>query len=285
MANPPEDNILALWNDAQERGLNKREHAESLGIPITAYYNRFYRAESKARTSAPLPESRYPRWDTPPKISGNALILGDLHIPYHHAPFVNNCIGLAKAWGVKQAILGGDALDAHAFSHWPDDVKQEGISTISTDAEAQLLALADTLSKKDRAKLLEKLADMNREPENMADELKESRKALRALAGAFDKVLWFTGNHEARIVKRIEKALPAAEIAQLFGMDDPRWTFSGYYRCDMESAGIKYRITHPKNSGKGSSKRLVPKFGAMTRSAKRKPPLSLLVAGVFDLSC
>lgn len=77
-----------------------------------------------------MPESTEPRYDNPPKIEAESvLVLGDLQIPFHDAAFLNKCISLARCWGIRRLLLGGDVLDLNAFSIWV---------TRSADANAEL---------------------------------------------------------------------------------------------------------------------------------------------------
>ena len=55
----------------------------------------------------PVKESQHPNWTDAPHIEGDALILSDLHIPYHNAAHVNRCIMAAKKAGVTKLILAG----------------------------------------------------------------------------------------------------------------------------------------------------------------------------------
>jgi hypothetical protein len=74
-------------------------------------------------------ESASPRYDNPPKIEKESvLILGDCQIPFHDAEFINQVKELAFSWGIKQCVWGGDILDLNALSIFlsrEDNAQQE----------------------------------------------------------------------------------------------------------------------------------------------------------------
>ncbi|HEC66647.1 MAG TPA: hypothetical protein ENI23_15330 [bacterium] len=80
-----------------------------------------------------IPESNKPTYNKPPRIKADSLILVDLHIPFHDAGFINNCIDLAVAWGLPRLILPGDVMDLSAISYFFHDpantLKKEKIAT------------------------------------------------------------------------------------------------------------------------------------------------------------
>lgn len=66
-------------------------------------------------------ESERPRFDDPPRVTGDCLIISDLELPFHHAEFVNNCFCLAHAYGIRQLVLAGDFLHWESFSFWAQE--------------------------------------------------------------------------------------------------------------------------------------------------------------------
>lgn len=254
------DELLDSWYAAQSRGLSQPEHAAELGIPWTTYKNRLQRARVAAMSR--VPESRYRVWDDYPRITGDAVVMGDLHIPLHHSGHINRCIEFAHEHGIKQCVLGGDVLDLHALSRWPDDAEAEAHKTISAAAEDRLLEVARALPAKHASVITAVIAELTRAPADIADEIVEARKVLTALAKNFDVVWWLMGNHENRAFRRLEKSLPASDIAVLFsGGAGAKIRTTPFYHAEIDSAGVRYRVTHPKQAGKGSSKRLVPIHG------------------------
>lgn len=207
-----------------------------------------------------VPTSAHPDWNTPPVIEGDALIMGDLHLPYHNAQFVNRCLEVAHALGITKLILAGDALDMKAFSHWPDDFSDSERMMASNNVTKELLSIANSLDP-DTAEKLYKLADkIQPENGNIGEEIRTAREFFKILDSHFAEVTYIMGNHETWVIRAIEKTITSADFARLF-VGDSRWKVSPYYWCKLNSGGVEWQIEHPKNSGKGSSKKLVPVFG------------------------
>lgn len=262
------------WNDKQDKELLKAwkaraegvgiivfstQYAASVGRTTAAVFNRLYRLGQSVRN--PIPESNHHAWEDEPRIVGDALILNDMHVPYHDAHFVNMCIETAHAMGITKAILGGDVVEQSSFSHWTADFP-DASSVVNSEAREELEGIYLDMADGDEKERLRALLDKADAPEGVAaEEIREVKSVLRALAQNFDEVVWIMGNHEIRLIRMLERALPAQSMAELFGVD-PKWKVSPYYWCELTSGGETYRITHPVNSAKGSSKKLAPKYRA-----------------------
>lgn len=208
-----------------------------------------------------IPQSRRTAWNTPPILEGNAFVLMDAQIPFHHAEFINKCLTVCERWGIKQMILGGDAIDLNALAQFTPDFENDNRRVIDSRSATELVKFADTLP---TAELREKLLDMIGEAERengIAGEIKESRVILKELEKNFDSITWIMGNHEQRVLRTLQKILPVDTLASVFGADSPKWDVSPYYWCILKSGGEEWQIEHPINTGKGSSKKLAPKFG------------------------
>lgn len=73
-------------------------------------------------------ESTRPRYTKPLLVKGNFIFLSDFEIPFHNARFINECFTVARAYGVRQCVWGGDAVHMEALSPFPGadtDVEQE----------------------------------------------------------------------------------------------------------------------------------------------------------------
>ncbi len=79
-----------------------------------------------------IAESPMPRYTDALRIDASVLVLGDLEIPHHEALFVNKCISLAKAWGIRDLVLAGDAVHWASLSPFLESPKNtdEEIETI-----------------------------------------------------------------------------------------------------------------------------------------------------------
>lgn len=206
-----------------------------------------------------VPPSRHVKWNEPPFVSGDVLVMGDLHIPFHDADFINRCLALSKRWGIRKCIIGGDALDARSFSHWPDDFSSELRKIVSQEFERTLTELAEKMPSKYGNMLKETLTDAEH-PIDIGEEFADARAVLKQIGVAFDEVLYIMGNHEAWVVQQMKKTIPAKDLGALLVGENPKWTVSPYYWCVLESGKVKYQVEHPKISGKGGSKKLAAKF-------------------------
>lgn len=207
-----------------------------------------------------VPPSNRTPWVTQPRIEGDAFILGDTQIPFHHAEFINKCLELCRRWNIRQMVLGGDALDINALASFTPDFENDNRRVIDSKSTDALLKFADDLPAKKREKLLDIIGESERE-NGVGGEIKESRVVLKSLEDDFDRIVWVMGNHEKRVLNALQKILPVDTLATLFGADNPKWEVSPYYWCTLISGGVEWQIEHPINTGKGSSKKLAPKFG------------------------
>jgi len=209
---------------------------------------------------APVTESPHPDWNDAPQIIGDALIMSDLHLPYHNAAHVNRCITAAKRAGVSQLILAGDALDMRAFSHWPDDFTDSERLMASKAVTGELLKLAKDVDAATAERLYQLADKISPENGNINEEITTARDFFKTLEKNFERVWYIMGNHEKWAIRMLQKTISNADFARLFSVS-PKWIVSPYYWCKLESNGQPYQIEHPTNAGKGSSKRLVPIFG------------------------
>lgn len=54
----------------------------------------------------------------PLTIEGDALILADIHAPFHCAEWLNRVVNLAAKWGITNCGIAGDLFDAATFCKW-----------------------------------------------------------------------------------------------------------------------------------------------------------------------
>lgn len=91
--------------------------------------------EASERHPPRTPRAKTPRYNRPMQVKGDALLLFDIHAPFHDGRWIDRCIDLAKSWSVRQCILGGDVADFNAFSPYGAD--------LGIDAEQELDTLAE----------------------------------------------------------------------------------------------------------------------------------------------
>ena len=81
-----------LLDKFEQCTLNYGEFAAQVGITLGSLNNRLYKARAERLEKVSIPTSRFHLWTDHLKLEGNYLILGDLHIPYHNAEFIERCI-------------------------------------------------------------------------------------------------------------------------------------------------------------------------------------------------
>lgn len=207
-----------------------------------------------------IPVSGFTKWEDAVKLEGDFLVMMDLHIPFHHAEFIQKCIQTAKKFGVTKAILGGDVLDFHSFASFPPDFEEEKKQFIDGATFEGLLKFGETLPDDKQAELEDLIGNAARREGDLSEEIRESRKVLKALEDQFEYIFWMMGNHEKRTTALLKKVLDVQSVGRLFGATSNRWEMSHYYWVRFESGGALWQVEHPINSGKGSSKRLASKF-------------------------
>jgi predicted phosphodiesterase len=79
------------------------------------------------------------------------------------------------------------------------------------------------------------------------DELNAATQIVEILSGEFAKVYIIDGNHNRRIVRKLEGLLSPSVMAGLWIHDKKNVTSSDYSWCKLTSGGELYYIEHPKN--------------------------------------
>ena len=141
MVRPSDDALKLLSRRYQNEPT--RDLASEYGVAVSTIRHWF--SDVGVQKSPPIIESSMPRYDKPPKMSPDCLVMSDSHVPYHDARFINNCISLAESWGITNLCLAGDTMDVSAlspFSNRPEATLRKELS----DAQKFLLGLSSTFS-------------------------------------------------------------------------------------------------------------------------------------------
>ena len=211
-------------------------------------------------------ESTFSQYVEPPYVLADRVaILPDPQFPYHEANFLNNVLGLCEAWKVNHCILAGDVLENACLTGfdpaWVDGSNFDNESVSDTLAEVLTEFMSD-LSEPQKAKL-KNIMDTHKGGKSASgagQEWHEARKALKQVVSYFNKLTWIMGNHEGRILKQLSSPMAPEDLKRLFLGDDPKIKIAPYYYCLVTSAGINWRIIHPKSSGKGDAKIYAAKY-------------------------
>jgi len=143
------------------------------------------------------------------QLSGDSLIISDVHLPRHDSTFSSQVLRLAGVWGLRQCIIAGDLYDMDMVGPFPLEMPSP----------------------------------------STADELDAGAEFLGRLAQQFERILWIAGNHDVRLLKLAVRFLgiDPARIYTLMGAVD-RIEASPYHHCRLTSAGRIWQIEHPKNA-------------------------------------
>ncbi|MCJ7826458.1 sigma-70 region 4 domain-containing protein [Patescibacteria group bacterium] len=245
----------------ETEGLTFLEISKQLGLALGTIKTHYYLA--RGQTGAKIPESPYPRYDSPPVIEGDALILPDAEIPFHHAEFINRVLDLADAWKIKQMIAAGDLLHFDSLSGWEPNWAVKPNGGLSEKSEKELMDFAITLPKNQQGRLMEKIVDMGGQTEEgsgFSGEMHHARKTLKALDELFDSFTWILGNHEGRLLRAINSPVQPSELLNLMKLEEGRWIILPYYYCLLNSGGETFRITHPKTAANGAARGLASQY-------------------------
>jgi hypothetical protein len=260
------------WTDAEERILVSMyaSNASNYGkwtiigktLGKTPEAVRGYWRINGFKLTARLQASPYPRYDQPLEMDGNALVLPDPEFPFHHADFINRCLDVSQAWGVRQCIIAGDMLHFDSLGDWsPNWQKQNGHGVLDEEQEHELVEFFRTLGSKQQERafgLLDKIGTKQADGDpNVSEELSVARKAVKALHECFDKVDIVVGNHDGRIMNQLHSPMFPSEITRLIDAQD--WRIAPYYFSYLTSNGEKFVISHPKSASKSSVETIAAK--------------------------
>ena len=195
-------------------------------------YKSIQRKAQQERGRAPdawharIPGSTTRRYNEPLEVAGDAVVLGDIHCPFHDAAWMDQVINLSLKRGVKQAIIAGDLADFNAFSTFGRDV---GI-----DADAEIDALSE-----------------------MVDALCKCFERVYYFAGNHDV-------RPIRALR--DAGLSMHTVMRMFAPrpDDKTFFVSDYHWCRLTSGGATWQVEHPKNASINATivpKRLATKYG------------------------
>lgn len=242
------------------QGLSFSEVGKELHIAAGTAKTHYYL--TKGQASAKLPESPYPRYDEPPTLEGDALILPDLEIPFHHAEFVNRVLDVAEAWKITQMIAAGDMLHFDSLSGWEPAWTQKPAGGLSAQDEERLMSAAMTLPKKYQGQIMELIVDIGGEEAGggFDSEMHHARQVLSAFDQLFDRFVWVLGNHEGRLLRAINSPVNPSELLNLMKLDNGKWMIAPYYYGILNSNGQSYRIEHPKSAAKIAAEKLAAKY-------------------------
>jgi len=157
-----------------------------------------------------VPTSGRGKLNKPITIRKPSLIIFDTQVPFHDAEFLNNLLGLAMSWGIKQGISGGDFLNMTAFSMFFE----------------------------------------NPEDKIWSRERNSAIQVIEAMHSSIPNWFLVKGNHEDFLLKRLAEQIGHEEILALLDKREgvtSGFSATDYYYCKVQLGGSTWRITHPRN--------------------------------------
>lgn len=159
----------------------------------------------------------------------DCMILGDCHAPYINKKAFVDAMTQAKERGLKVCILNGDFIDADWASHW--ETSYVGRSVPETERARRVIY-----------------------------------EYLRVLYNTFDIIYVVLGNHDYRIIRKLDGAVPFSSILQMYlvpsndwrdkdGSEPPnlmkKFTITERYYMIMEGSPVgDWRYSHQKGYSK-----------------------------------
>jgi hypothetical protein len=196
----PDVSHAAQGEDGKHDRVSHKREGVSTGFSVKSEE---YRGE--------LPTRAVPRFTGAWHLTGDFLVLNDVHIPATNWAFANKAVEIAKDYlpRPRQCIIVGDLINGDALSRWDD------------------LVLCTPLS----------------------DELEYARAWLRHMAQHFDTIHLLRGNHENRLLLSLRGQLHADQFRRMVA-DNDRVQFSMYSWCRVTSGGQMWYLAHQRNYSK-----------------------------------
>jgi hypothetical protein len=247
-------------------GLTQRQFARQYGISYNTLHSKICNAQQREVRNFGreyLKPSPYPVFDKPLEMDGDALILPDPEFPFHHAPFLNNVLSLAEAWGIRQCIIAGDVLHFNSISRWEPSWTVPAKGGLSEADEADFMERVKKLPAKYQGEMMSWIADREEEAgdtRSVSEEVGIARKCLVRLGELFDRVDYIIGNHDGRLLSALDSPLFAGALLDMIGLHDPKWRIAPYYYSILHSGGETWRIEHPKSAAQNTAVSLASKY-------------------------
>lgn len=241
--------------ELKTRGLTWREISEKVNKSPEGCRKYWQRLKNNSENTRCISVSRYPKWDKPLVMEGDAVILPDLELPFHDADFVNKVLKLAQEWGIKQCILAGDFIHFDSLSSWEAEyIDEEASLGISEEKERKLLEFVDKLPPEYQQAARDEILGIGKTGNDVSTELTEVRRVVKELSGVFERVDFVLGNHEQRLIRVLNTHLFPQELLRL--IEAKEWRIAPYYFSVLVSNNQKFQIEHPKAASQATARKL-----------------------------
>jgi hypothetical protein len=166
-----------MWAEYEALKYSRGENGISAAVKVKAKYalrhtpatiqRKYYEWRSLRNADVPDYQPPIPAELVVP-FDGPYMLLPDLHIPTHHTLAVTHALAMARAKGIKQAILVGDTHNLDYMSRYMSQSAPGSYTEVMHDLEV-------------------------------------GYQVHDALCNAFDKIYVIKGNHDTRILKNLQK--------------------------------------------------------------------------------
>jgi hypothetical protein len=202
----PAKALLAKWHadKAANTKLSQFYHASLLGIPWEIYQGRITVAE---RAQQELIDYNLGK---PMELEGDAMVVGDVHVPYTDYEFAQlvGLVGKKHLKKPRKLIVAGDFFSMDSFSLYTN-----------------LIAMPTWAQERNAAKIM-----------------------LSEWLEVFDTVEFIMGNHDRRIQRFAAGAFETTDLLSLIGITNPlRVRWSNFSYCTLKSGDETWHISHPRN--------------------------------------
>lgn len=200
--------LLEAWLAS---GLGKREYwrvyRDELQCTYDAFHGRLWR-EQKRLGLPPDPGRLTARVGLPLHLTGDAMIVADVHVPStdYDLAMLPAMIAQRALKRPRTLIIAGDLFNMDAFSAYEPDLPEAGL----------------------------------------VREIAAAKWLLSAWLQAFDHIYYMPGNHERRISKRTHGQVLISHLMQMVTQDE-RVTVTQWGHIILSTPAGEWRITHARN--------------------------------------
>lgn len=210
MARKPPDHLLEEFIQCVECGMTTKALSDKFRVNDRVI--RYWKTWLKNKDNGPnFPEPLGKNYDDYIQIeSDKAVIIGDSEIPNHDPEMFELAFKIAQNFDIKTLIINGDFVALDCFSTW---------------AKTAVYKLT------------------------FEDELDPALATISEFLKQFDTITWVTGNHEKRLLYKVEGNFSIGKFFEKFG----NVSISEYSHCILKSGGKEIRVNHPKNYRRNST--------------------------------
>jgi len=148
-----------------------------------------------------------PVFDGEPRLSGNWIVCGDVHLPTTDFDLAERMLEAAKCLNIRNLLIVGDLVNMEAFSQFEHIVP----------------------------------------PPPFEVECKVAARFVSRLSEHFETMMLVLGNHEHRLLKRNNGNINATMLGHILSAASGKLQVSAYAYAIIDSYGTIWRATHQRN--------------------------------------